>query len=354
MDKNEAAIALSTSVHLTPKTIVRFLSSNSFPLRNLKDADFSAVPEQRDRILAAFKNADVQTARVCQKKNVEIIGYWQDEYPSVLKEIPDFPAILYARGNTTLLRGSDAVAVVGSRRPSAYGLSQTARIVRELAPYLCIVSGLALGIDAKAHQSCLTSGGRTIAVLGTPIDRIYPSTNQPLASKILNSLGLIISEYPPGFPIGKYNFPLRNRIIAGLSKAVLVMEAAQDSGSLITASLGAQYNREVFALPGNVDSRMSFGTNRLLQEGANVLSSADALLNILGIERKKITSVIKIDLSKLEKQIVDILGDRPLSFDKIQNLTKIDVAKLNETLINLEIKKMVLRRANGEYGLLTE
>lgn len=354
MDIKDFIIALSTSVSLSAKSITRLSELNKATISKTKirfPLDFA----YKDQVLELVSGQVAGKIReICAKHRIIIITYLDKDYPPLLKEIPDFPPVLYVLGNSSLLSDKMNVAVVGSRRPSGYGLAQTTRFVRELSAHLTIVSGLALGIDGQAHKVCLESSGKTIAVLGSAIDRIYPVSNEPLAKRIIESRGAIVSEYPPGFPTQVYNFPLRNRIIAGLSKAVLVMEAASSSGSLITASLATEYNREVFALPGSVESLLSRGTNEIIRQGANILLDSEAVLQVYGISREKRIARNLKNLDSNSEKIVKILADGAMGFDKIQNLTKIDVATLNALLVNLEIDRMVSRKVSGEYVLLTE
>lgn len=358
MKVEELIIALSALPSLSAKGIFKILQHNG--LTSSKENIYGKIKYPSDLSEKAKTDAssalgnDNKISKECRKNNIDPIFFDSKNYPSQLREIPDFPPVIYARGNTDLLREKLAIGVVGSRRPSPYGLSKTSKIIGELANYFVVVSGLAMGIDSAAHLACLKAGGKTIAVLGTPIDKIYPSSNEQLADRIIKSDGLIISEYPPGFMVGKYSFPLRNRIIAGLSMAVLVMEAAKESGSLITASLALDYNREVFALPGNVDSGLSKGTNQLIKNGASILlESSDVLCALNVLRQKRLVDRVE-ELNFSQKKIIDLLRDSPLQFDKIQNLTKIDVATLNCQLIDLEMKKIISRRVDGSYCLLTD
>jgi len=351
-------IALSSSPSLSAKGIFKILQLND--LKSSKQIikgkiKFPSDISEKAKLDASFIARQAGTiSTICEKSDIKIILFDSRDYPAQLREIPDFPPVIYARGNSALLHDEQVIAVVGSRRPSPYGIHQTSKIIDELANHFVIVSGLAIGIDATAHQACLKSGGKTIAVLGTPINRIYPNSNERLAGNIITNNGLIISEYPPGFTIGKYSFPLRNRIIAGLSRAVLVMEAARNSGSLITASLAIDYNREVFALPGNIDSGLSEGANQLIKNGANILLESSDILCAFNISKRGWLETQLTDFNSTQKKIIELLRDGPMQFDKIQNLTKIDVATLNRQLVEFEIKKIISRRVDGSYGLLTD
>ncbi len=199
-----------------------------------------------------------------------LVNYASAAYPPLLRQIADPPLILYVKGDVTALSGH-CLAVVGSRRPSAYGLQVARKLARDLAERnLVIVSGLARGIDSAAHHGALEAKGRTVAVQGRGMDGIYPSENRWLADKIAES-GAIISEFPLGTGPTPENFPIRNRVISGLSLGVMVVEASEYSGSLITARLATEQNREVFAVPGNITAAQSFGPNHLIKQGAKLV-----------------------------------------------------------------------------------
>jgi DNA processing protein len=205
-----------------------------------------------------------------EKAGCRLVDYESSAYPSLLRQIEDPPPVLYVKGHIEALSGH-CLAIVGSRRPSAYGLQVARRLARDLAERsMVIVSGLARGIDSAAHHGALEAKGRTIAVQGRGMDGIYPAENSRLAEKIAES-GAVISEFPLGTGPKPENFPIRNRVISGLSLGVLVVEASEYSGSLITARLAAEHNREVFALPGNITSAQSFGPNLLIKQGAKLV-----------------------------------------------------------------------------------
>lgn len=269
--------------------------------------------------------------------------------PEILIQTEACPEKLYAIGNVELLKEKIAVAVVGSRRATDYGLQNARKISRSLAQSgVVVVSGLALGIDAAAHRGALDEGGKTIAVLGSAIDKFEPSTNEQLAKKIIENDGLILSEYPKGSVTYPANFVFRNRIIAGLSKATVVIEAREKSGALITANLAAEYNRLVYALPGDVDRLNSQGTNRLITSGAVCLSDPSVLLEDLGLEEDKQQ---KLPLNDQEKQIVLILNEEERGFDEITNVSKIKPSELLAILSTLELKGVIKKNDTGEYLL---
>lgn len=355
MDLSDVLIALSAEPSLSSRQIITFAEDNNYKFSDIKKIVFKRVELKKNIILQALKNDKAQKIKsICTDSNIQILNFREKLYPELLKEVPDRPPLLYLRGDISLLADKYKVSIVGSRRPSSYGVSQAKKVSLGLSRSgATIVSGLAIGIDGLAHRACLEERGRTIGVLGTAIDRFYPASNENLIKAMIKRGGLVVSEYPPGYPTGKYNFPLRNRIIAGLSLATLVIEAASGSGSLITAGLALDYGREVFALPGNVDSLLSMGTNTLIKEGANAFTSYGDVLEDLGIQDANSDSQLEKSLSKSEQNIIETLKNGPASFDKIQNITKIDVVKLNELLVGLELKEFIEHYVSGDYALLT-
>lgn len=267
--------------------------------------------------------------------------------PEILHQTSACPSKLYAIGNVDLLNEKHAVAIVGSRRATDYGLRNAYKISKSLAQAgVVVVSGLALGIDASAHRGALDAKGKTIAVLGSAIDRFEPRTNEQLAKKIITCGGLILSEYPKGSATYPTNFVLRNRIIAGLTQATVVIEAQEKSGALITANLAAEYNRLVYALPGDVERLNSMGTNRLISLGATCLCDASIILEDLGMEKEK---QIQLPLNDREKEIAVLLNTKPISFDKIVGELQIKPAELLAILFALELKGVVRKNEEGLY-----
>lgn len=288
-----------------------------------------------------------------EKENIEIITQEQANYPPLLKEIPSAPAVIYARGKLDVLKNK-SLAVVGSRKFTQYGERVTQNLCRELVrANLSIVSGLALGIDAITHRATLEAEGTTIAVLGSGIDdeTIYPRDNFNLAKEILSSDGLLITEYPPKTPSLKQNFPARNRIMAGLTLGTLVTEAAQDSGSLITAGLALEFGREVFAVPGPIFSPQSAGTNYLIKNGAKLVESAADILQELNLSTRQQPTPPRIyePKTKEEKKIWSILSSDPLHVDKISKLTKLNPASVSSVLTMMEIEEAVKNVGGQNY-----
>lgn len=209
---------------------------------------------------------------------IQLVSILSPEYPEQLKTICDAPILLYVIGDSQILK-EDSIAIIGCRQCSSYGKKSTKQIAYELAQNKkVIVSGMAKGIDSYAHYGCLEAKGKTIAVLGSGLDRIYPKENIPLYHAILQGNGCIVSEYPIGVGAAKYHFPARNRIISGLSKGIVVVEAKEKSGSLITVDFGLEQGRDIFAIPGNIDTNTSKGTNLLLKQGAKLVTTIQDIL----------------------------------------------------------------------------
>jgi DNA processing protein len=276
---------------------------------------------------------------------------WEDEgYPKLLAEIPDPPPVLYVRGE---LKPEDAwaVAVVGTRRASTYGREVTRRLVSVLAQSgVTIVSGLARGIDAVAHQTALEAGGRTIAVLGCGIDLVYPPEHRELARRIA-AQGALVSEYPLGTQPEPGNFPPRNRIISGLSLGVVITEAGRDSGALITADYAAEQGRDVFAVPGSILSAGCAGTNRLIQDGAKpVLDAADILqeLNLTMVAEQK-EARQALPTTETEALILAHLSAEPVHVDDLTRAVGLPVAQVTSTLALMELKGMVRQVGGMKY-----
>lgn len=281
-----------------------------------------------------------------KKLNAEIITYWDKEYPSLLKKIYDPPLILYIKGKFSE-KDDYSIAAVGTRNPTNYGKIQTERFISELSKQgITIVSGLARGIDSIAHQTALKNGGRTIAIIGSGLDVIYPPENKNLFNKISEN-GVIISEFQLGTKPDAPNFPRRNRIISGISLGVIVFETAINGGAMQTARFALDQNREIFAIPGNLGVRQSEGTNLLIQRGeAKLVVNSEDILNELQIKLKPIIGKNipkpQNDLNVFEEKILNLLIENgQLHIDKISELTNFSTSDCLVSLLTLEFKGMV-------------
>ncbi|MFN5952767.1 MAG: DNA-processing protein DprA [Dolichospermum sp.] len=286
------------------------------------------------------------------------------EYPQLLREIPTPPPLLYYRGEIDLQENSGQkplVGIVGTRQPTEYGIKWTRQISTALAKNgFTVVSGMAEGIDTESHSATLKAGGRTIAVMGTGVDVIYPHKNRDLYQQILKS-GIVISEYPAKTPPNRTHFPRRNRIIAGLSRAVLVMEAPLKSGALITATYANEFNRDVYALPGKIDDQPSQGCLKLISQGAGLINhELNELLIMLGaIPQIDIETEIPLvksppipNLAPELQQIINILAVDALSFDFIIQKTGMNAAIVSSSLLQLELMGLVTQLPGMRYQKL--
>jgi DNA processing protein len=321
-------------------------------------ADVRRVPgigaELARRIFAARDEIDVQAQiELCAAHGIRILSDHDDDYPRALREIHDPPAILFVRG-TILPQDALAVAMVGSRHATHYGIAQAERLAGSLARAgLTITSGLARGIDAAAHRGALAAGGRTIAVLGSGLLNIYPPEHAELAEQVV-AAGAVVSEVPPPSPPVAGAFPQRNRIITGISLGVLVVEASTHSGALISARHAMEQGRDVFAVPGPIDSRMSRGCHRLIRDGAKLVETAEDVLEELGPLVAPAQSAAGLEvhqpaellLNEIEQQVLSVISPSTTSIDTIVAESGLPAAQVLSTLSVLEMRHLV-RRTSG-------
>lgn len=287
------------------------------------------------------------------KIGVQLLTFWDVNYPFLLKKIYDPPVILYVKGKP-LDKKEDCVAVVGTRDITAYGKKATSKIVKELVSSgIRITSGLARGVDSLAHKETVKQGGRAIAVLGNGIDFVYPRENRKLAGEICEK-GTIISEFPLGTNPDAGNFPQRNRIISGLSHGTIVVEAGTRSGAILTALNSVDQNREVFAVPGRITDKMSIGCNRLIRNGAISVDSGDRVLEHIQSQLFKPRSVhqevINLDLSNEERALVSLLDDHPLHIDEIVKAAELEVTQALTILLKLELKGAIVQHSGKQFS----
>ncbi|RPJ76277.1 MAG: DNA-protecting protein DprA [Desulfobacteraceae bacterium] len=302
--------------------------------------------------------AEVAAAR---RTGCRLLTLTDPDYPQLLREIPDPPPILYVRGE--FVAGEAPIAVVGSRVPTAYGLETSRQISEGLAQLgFTVVSGLALGIDGAAHEGALAGGGRTIAVLGSGLDNLYPPQHRNLAGRIA-AAGAVISEFPLTAGPDAHHFPSRNRIISGMSLGTVVVEATKDSGSLITARLAADQNREVFAVPGSIHSFKSMGTHTLIRQGAILVESAQDIAAELkprlaapasGSKRTASaaeTAGGRVALSLDEQRVLQCLGPYPVHIDALQREAGLSPGALAAALLQLELKGCAVQLPGKQFAL---
>lgn len=285
------------------------------------------------------------------KKEIVEFNFNTEEYPFLLKEIPNAPKSIFVKG-VLPIQGEVCVAIVGTRKATANGRLIAKKIASELAEAgVVVVSGLALGIDTAAHEGAILGGGKTIAVLGNGLNQIYPASNENLAKRIIESGGGLISEYSPEIPSYPSNFLERNRIVSGLSVAIVVVEAPIPSGSLSTARYALEQNREVFVVPGQANHFNYQGSHQLIRDGARLVVSGKEVLEDLGISGNKKSKELKIiqELTEEEKTVFDIIksSSRPLSIDKISDLCNIETRLINQYLSYLMIKGLIKESSQG-------
>lgn len=286
-----------------------------------------------------------------EKLKIEFVVRDDKNYPENLKDLDNAPMVLYIRGKLKA-EDTNAVAVVGSRKMTSYGREVTEKFSSELANFgITIVSGLARGIDTAAHKGALSVGGRTIAVLGCGLDSVYPPENTQLAREIIEKESAVVSEYPLGHPALPINFASRNRIVSGLSKAVLVVEGAEKSGTLLTASSAADQGRTVFAVPGQITSPLSAAPLFLLKNGAKIATEPSDILEELDIQ-------VKVDREKIEKvmpstkeetELLEILTNEPLHLDEVARISSLDTPSVSARLTIMELKGLVKNMGGGVY-----
>lgn len=282
---------------------------------------------------------------------IKYLTFFDKEYPKLLKEITNPPLILYYFGK---LLDENCIAVVGSRKMTSYGKIVTEKLTQELVQSgLTIVSGLARGVDTEAHKTALQNNGRTLAVLGGGLKNIFPPENKKLAEDIIAQDGAIITEYPPDEPSLPGNFPARNRIISGLSLGVLVTEADIDSGSLITARLALEQGREVFAVPGSINSQLSKGPISLIQQGAKAVLQGQDILDELGIKfmgGTKNKPQNNVETTDEEKQILDLLENEQIHIDEISRMLNKPISQVSATILKMEISGLICSLGGGIYS----
>lgn len=313
----------------------------------LNDHTAEIILNQKSQI-----HPDEEMAKL-KKENISVITIQDSDYPNILREIHNPPALLYYKGNKALFQ-TECLAIVGTRKMTSYGEQITLKLVPEIsANQLTTVSGLALGVDTIVHHTTIQHNGHTIAVLGSSLDQknLYPSSNRSLANNIIGKNGLIISEFPLDTMPMRHHFPIRNRIISGLSRGTLVIEAGESSGALITAKFALEQNREVFAVPGNITSLSSVGANNLIKQGATAINQAEDILEILNLQSITTTSDKKTPEAdnEQEKLILANLGFEPTHFNDLRKKTNLNTSELNATLSLMELTNKIKNIGHSKY-----
>ncbi len=324
------------------------------PIEALENAGLSSRLVENLSQLRASDTVELAWEDI-QKKNIQVLTWEDEDYPRRLKEIDQPPPVLYLRGQLTEA-DQWAVAIVGTRRITAYGRQVSEEIARQLVQNgVSVVSGLARGIDSVAHTAALKNNGRTLAVMGNGVDQIYPPEHRKLAEEIIEQ-GALISDYPPGTAPEAANFPPRNRIISGLSLAVIVVEAGEKSGALITAAFAADQGREVFAVPGYLYAPQSKGTNSLIHEGAHIFLDVKDVLEILNLTQvdQFRSARTALPANATESQLYSLLGREALHVDEIRLQTNLPIEQVTSTLTLMELKGLVRQVGSMRYIAIYE
>jgi len=353
-------IALSMLSDIGPMSAKKLLAAFGTPER-IFDArvddllEIENIGRNRANSIRRFSSwKDVEKrAKLIEQKGITAVSFESPSYPEMLREIDDAPLVLYMKG-TFIPQDRYAIAVVGSRKLTDYGASVADRVAEDLACMgFTIVSGMARGVDSLSHNAALRTGGRTVAVLGSGVDVPYPPENKTLLEKIAGS-GCVMSEFPPGTPPDKENFPKRNRIISGLSFGVLIVEATSDSGALITARYATDQGREVFAVPGNITSANSEGTNELIRKGARLIRHANDIVEELAPVLKgfiRSAEKVTIDITEDEKSLCTLLSGEPKQIDDISRESGLPTSKVLGVLLGLEMKGAVKQITGKRFYL---
>lgn len=347
LTEKEAWLLLSRVSGIGPRRCLKLLKrfgkvENIFKASRKEIEECLGEGEVVENILKAEVETIEEDLEIIERLKIELISLTCKFYPTNLKFIFDPPFLLYVRG-MLLPRDEDAIAIVGTRRATLYGRMTARSLARKLSSWgVTIISGMARGIDTEAHWGALEGGGRTIAVLGSGVDIIYPPENRNLAEKIMER-GALVSEFPPGTPPESLNFPARNRIISGLARGVVVVEAPLRSGALITVDFALEQGREVFAVPGNIDRPKSFGTNLLIKEGAKLVQSPEDIVEEIKFKwvRKEKEKEKEETLSPPERKIIELIKEAPSHIDLICRKTGLSLGEVSFILTNLELKGRV-------------
>jgi DNA processing protein len=357
-------IALCAVPDLGPVTIRRLIATFGGPsevfgasVKELRAVE--NVGEVRARSIKGFAGRD-EIAGAVEKLvagGVKIAQYGSRDYPEAIAEMgDDAPLVLYMRGEM-IKEDRYAIAMVGSRKSTHYGATVAEKISAELSEMgFTVISGLARGIDTAAHRGCLASGGRTLGVLGSGIDIAYPPENRGLMEKVAGS-GCVLSEFPPGTPPNRENFPRRNRLISGLSMGVIVVEAGAKSGALITANCALEQGKEVFAVPGNINSPASHGPNGLIKRGAKPVTGAEDVVEELapvlkGFLRKRRPRPAAAEVTGEERALCDVLSGEPMHIDAVSRKCGLSAPKALAMLLGLELKGVVKQTEGKRFHLV--
>lgn len=361
-DTLKAWVCLKSAPEIRGKELIRLLQTWGDPLEYVGNRSHDLYQDDSFKpagleYLANFQLPEnyPQISKLAETYEIKVLGYTDPAYPIGLKEIYSPPAVLYYRGDLPTALDAKCLSVVGTRKPSAYG-QQMCR--KTLAPVckagVTIISGLAMGIDTIAHLTALEEGSKTIAVLASGVESIYPPQNRELAKRVIAS-GALISEYEPGTKAEKWNFPARNRIVSALSSSVYVVEGPITSGALLTAKYAIEQNRDLLALPGQINHPNAQGPNHLIKSGARPVTCPEDLMEQMGIELEEDEQLQALpELTEDEQKVLDIFEaeQRELFFDELLIITSLSFGKLSIILLNLELKRCIAKASGNSFVLL--
>lgn len=354
-------LCLKCAPELRGKELIRLLQSWGEPQDYVGNSSHDLYQDKSFKAsslahLASFQLPEnyPQISKLVQQYEIKFLAYTDPAYPIALKEIYSPPALLYYRGDLPDALNAKCLAVVGTRKPSAYGQQMCGKTIAPTCKAgVTIISGLAMGIDTIAHQTALEEGSKTIAVLASGVESIYPPQNRELAKKIIKN-GALMSEYEPGTRAEKWNFPARNRIVSALSSSVYVVEGPITSGALLTAKFALEQNRDLLALPGQINHPNAQGPNHLIKNGARVVTCPEDILEQMGIEQNQEEQLqVLPELSVDEQKILDIFEaqQRELFFDELLIITQLSFGKLSIILLNLELKGCITKASGNSFML---
>lgn len=347
--------ALSKAKGVGTVTADKLLSSADLSSKEsfLESVKANATEKEYAAVCEKLKITDFdRLAERMDRKNIKPVTLFDEEYPDILKPYLDRPLILYCKGDISLLK-AECFAIIGTRYPTKYGERATSEFATELSKRFCIVSGMALGMDACAHAAALAAGGKTIAVLGCGVDVIYPPENISLYTDILSKGGLIISEYEQGTPARAFNFPARNRIISGLSKGVLVTEAGLKSGTMLTVAAAEKQGKEIFCVPGSIYSKSSEGCNKSIRDRrAHAVTCPNDVFESLGLKKEELSKPKPVQLDFTEATIVKFLErNGEAHFEELLECVDLSVPKLSALLIKMEAKGLINKTRNNYWSV---
>jgi len=360
-DKLKAWLCLKSALGSRPKTALELVKKYPHPEEYVGNsqhpiyADNSIEPKIKEQLLSAIPHPrEEQISKLCEHYEIKALFYGEEDYPFTLSNITMPPLILYFRGDLIKALNHISLAVVGTRKPTAYGKNACSKLLTPVCQKgVTIISGLAYGIDTISHSTALENGAMTVAVLASGLENIYPPANRELAKEIINN-GALVSEYEPGTKLESWNFPARNRIISALAPVTFVVEGPMTSGAMITAKHALEQDRDLIALPGEIYHPNAQGPNYLIKNGAQCITCPEDILAALGIEMEENEQMeILPEISPDEQKIYDLFREeqREISFDELLLKTGFSFGKLSTILLNLELKGLIIKSGGNSFLL---